>query len=411
MTRQVVSPLAAPVLLLSAGSEVITLSLVEELARAGAPIALAAFGRTSLLARSPRLHAYREITWPDAPERAVRALSDWLGPIAERARAPLVAFATDDAVLRLLLEQRRELEPYVLVPRAHALAMSGLDKAELFEFLRAHGAAELSPPSCVLDSLADLPGAIERLGPELVLKPALKPYRVELALDRAGRKLLASWEYETSQAFQRALAASWDFSPRWLAQARMHAPPEGEAVVYVVRVPGGETRLVSAVARWKHPPVGGTGCVVETLPNPELEAAARRLAELIDLRGLAELEYLIDDSGSFKLLDVNARPWLQVALAGVAGLPVAALTWQALAGGALELPPDPTGRSRSWVMPERLLLSLVAGGPGSRFAAARRALGYVLRADYVPVHQSALGGVRRAWYGRMLRALLRRLNG
>lgn len=404
------SPVDAPVLLLSAGSEVITLSLVEELARAGAPIALAAFGQTSLLARSSCLYAYCEIAWPDTPEHAVRALIDWLGPIVERAGAPLVAFATDDAVLRLLLEHRRELEPYLLVPRAHALSMSGLDKAELFEFLCAQGAAELAPPSCVLQSLAELPAAIARLGPELVLKPALKPYRIDLALDRAGRKLLATWEYETAESFRRALADSWDFSPRWLAQARLHAPPDGEAVVYVIRVPGGETRLVSAVARWKHPPVGGTGCVVETLPNPALEAAARRLAELIDLQGLAEFEYLVDDSGSFKVLDVNVRAWLQVALAGVAGLPVAALTWRALAGGTLELPPDPTGRSRSWVMPERLLLSLVAGSPSSRFVAARRALGYVARADYVPVHHSALGGVRRAWYGRMLRALLRRLR-
>lgn len=401
-----------PVVLLSAGSEVITVSLVEELREAGAPIAVVSFGRHSLFADAPYLAAYVELAWEDDSARVAEALLAFTRPLAQRAQGRLVVFATDDAVLRLLMDHRALLEETLCVPRAKALVMGGLDKAEFFEFLARHGLAELGAPTLVLKSPVEVEKALRELGPEIVVKPALKPYQSELALDVTGRKLLASWEYPSVEAFGAAVSSQWPFSERWIAQPRLATPEGGEAVVWVVRVASGEVRLLSAVAGWKHPPVGGTGCWVQTRPNAVIEEAGRRLAEIIELNGLAEFEFLSDSSGKFRVLECNARPWLQVALARVSGLPVAAMTWRAFSGGEpVPLPPNPPARARSWVMVERLLLSVASGAAGPRRAALRRVLGLVRDADYVAMYGTALPGIRGAWLRRMSRAVLRRALG
>jgi hypothetical protein len=402
-------PEPRPVVLLSAGSEVITVSLVEELREAGAPIALVSFGRPSLFADTPYLAAHVEIPWEPDSARVAEALLAFTRPLARSSQGRLVVFATDDAVLRLLMDHRLLLEETLYVPRANALAMGGLDKAEFFEFLARRGLGELGAPTLVLKSPAELEQALRELGPEIVVKPALKPYRSDLALDVTGRKLLASWEYASVEAFAAALSSQWGFSERWIAQPRLATPAGGEAVVWVVRVASGEIRLLSAVAGWKHPPVGGTGCWVQTRPNAMLEEVSRRLADAIELNGLAEFEFLSDESGTFRVLECNARPWLQVALARASGLPVAAITWRALSGGEpMPLPPSPSPRARSWVMVERLLLSVATGAAGPRSEALRRVLGLVRDADYVAIYGTSLRGIRRAWVGRMLRALARR---
>jgi hypothetical protein len=213
-----------PVVLLSAGSELITVSLVEELREAGAPIALASFGRRSLFADTPYLAAYVEIPWGADSARVAEALLAFTRPLARSSRGRLVVFATDDAVLRLLMDHRLLLEETLCVPRANALAMGGLDKAEFFEFLARRGLGELGARTLVLKSPAELEQALRELGPEIVVKPALKPYRSELTLDVSGRKLLASWEYTSFEAFAKALSSQWAFSERWIAQPRLATP-------------------------------------------------------------------------------------------------------------------------------------------------------------------------------------------
>jgi D-aspartate ligase len=401
-------PAPAPVVLLSAGSEVTTVALVEELREAGAKIVLASFGQRSLFAGSPHIKAYVEIAWPDDPRRAAEAVLAFTRPLAAASQAKLVAFATDDAVLRMLHEYRADLEETLCVPRAAGLSRGGLDKAELADFLIQQGLGDLVPATVVLDAASELERAIEKLGPELVVKPAHKPYRADLALDATGRKLLASWEYRSSADFCRALERNWAFSDRWIAQARLHPPRDGEVVLWIVRSDSGDMVAISAEARWKHPTVGGTACHVETRANPEAERVGRRLAEAIDLRGLAEFEFMLDPSGGLRMLDCNVRPWLQVGLARAAGLPVAALTWQSLSGRrALPVGFKSNGGTYSWIMIERLLLSVLAGSAGARLPAMIRVLGLTYRADYVAVHGTTLSGVRRAWAVRMLGAVAR----
>ena len=60
-----------------------------------------------------------------------------------------------------------------------------------------------------------------------------------------------------------------------------------------------------------------TGTLVESAEQPGVEALARRAAELLDYAGIAEVEILHDEaSGENFLIEINARPWQQFALAG-----------------------------------------------------------------------------------------------
>ena len=60
----------------------------------------------------------------------------------------------------------------------------------------------------------------------------------------------------------------------------------------------------------------GAGVYVELSPNLEVEALARRVAELLDYYGMGEMEILYSqDDGRYYLIEFNVRPWLQYSLA------------------------------------------------------------------------------------------------
>jgi predicted ATP-grasp superfamily ATP-dependent carboligase len=62
------------------------------------------------------------------------------------------------------------------------------------------------------------------------------------------------------------------------------------------------------------------GSYVELAPQPDVESLARRVATALDYFGIGEAEILRDDAtGRLFLIEVNARPWLQYALAPASG--------------------------------------------------------------------------------------------
>lgn len=82
------------------------------------------------------------------------------------------------------------------------------------------------------------------------------------------------------------------------------------------------SEILSFVARKVRPPADwcATGTCVELSPNAEVEALARRAIEALDYFGIGEVEILhsLDDGRSY-LVEINARPWVQYALATASG--------------------------------------------------------------------------------------------
>lgn len=93
----------------------------------------------------------------------------------------------------------------------------------------------------------------------------------------------------------------------------------------------------------QHPPLLGTARLTETVDVPELVPGSVRLLHELGYQGVAQVEYKRDPrDGSFRLMEVNLRPWRWIGLATASGvnLPLAAHRW-ALTG----LPPvETTGK-------------------------------------------------------------------
>ena len=120
-------------------------------------------------------------------------------------------------------------------------------------------------------------------------------------------------------------------------------------VVVQQLIPGGGESQFSYAALWRQgQPVaeftarrtrqypvdfGYTSTYVEVVDVPEIVAAARRLLGSIGHQGLVEIEFKRDArDGTFKLLDVNPRPWSWFGLAAAAGIDLGALAWQSANG-------------------------------------------------------------------------------
>jgi predicted ATP-grasp superfamily ATP-dependent carboligase len=97
---------------------------------------------------------------------------------------------------------------------------------------------------------------------------------------------------------------------------------------------------------------------VETIEQPEVEAAARRLIVALRYTGLIEVELKRDPrDGRYKLLDLNPRVWGWHSLGQRAGVDFPYLQWQLIRGESV-----PELRARTGVRWVRMLTDLPAAG-------------------------------------------------
>ena len=94
-----------------------------------------------------------------------------------------------------------------------------------------------------------------------------------------------------------------------------------------------------------HPPQVGTGCLVETVHEPELEALAADVLRRIGFRGIANMNFKRHAvTGAWLLLEINPRVSHWNILASRAGVNLPWLAWRDLTGaGPVALPPRRVG--------------------------------------------------------------------
>jgi len=92
---------------------------------------------------------------------------------------------------------------------------------------------------------------------------------------------------------------------------------------------------------------GFTSSFVETIAQPDVEAAACRFLRSLDYSGLVEIEFKYDARDArYKILDVNTRAWTWIALGVAAGVDFADLQWRLARGERLA--PVAACRDASW---------------------------------------------------------------
>lgn len=173
--------------------------------------------------------------------------------------------------------------------------------------------------------------------------------------------------------FSRAKVVRADDRDAFIAAYRDAVGQIGlDNVVVQQFIPGGGESQFSYAALWWHGlpvaefaarrarqyPVdfGYTSTFVEVVEAPAVMAAARRLLESIGHHGLVEIEFKRDArDGSFKLLDVNPRPWSWFGLAAAAGVDLGAMLWQSANG--LPVVPAEARQGAAWMYLVRDMVS------------------------------------------------------
>lgn len=392
------------VAVLSGGSEVVSTSLVEELLDGGFRPAIIAMRQDSILQDLANHLPFKVLTWPpDYLESCASELVEYLrdfGAIKER---PIPIFATEDGGLRFLLEMREYIEPWGVFGRARCLQFGGLDKAELFTKLNRPGCAEFIAPFRIAKTIDEAIDSVVYFSNDAVIKPALKPFSMRMS--GMTSKAFMSRDFANVNIMRKALQQAWPLSQEWIIQQRLMLPSKGETVVWAVRDADGNTYCMAANEVWKQPREGGTGCWVQLTTEPDnLFERACAVLEILNFIGVCEFEFMIDQNGQWKILEINPRPWLQVGLPFRAGVPMVSAAAKILYG---EIFPElPSARLCSWVNLERLLLAALSGEQGFRFKALQTAWCAWNDSEAIAIYDTALKGVRRRWILRIFRQII-----
>lgn len=354
------SPSPAELLIVSGGSEIVSLALAEAAYLAGIPYAVFALVPHSLLQGVPGCVAFVELApllgaWPALGDGFLHALAR----LERSDAAPLAILPTDDGSLRLLNECRDQVLRYGEFPRARSLQMGGLDKAEVLEMAISKGVDASLAPSSILVNVEETVTAFEVFGTDAVFKPALKPIDMDLSgMGGRGEKVITRRDKDESLAsVQARLQRAWGLSERWIAQPRLQVGAGIERSVCAIRSAVGTIRACQVVEQAKYPQIGGTAYWVATESCRDLVPQAESLLAALDVVGVCELSYLPDAVGRGQMIELNPRPWLQIGLLEHAGYSAITSTVAALRGYEIEvLPLEPL--SREWVQLERAILAL-----------------------------------------------------
>jgi len=250
---------------------------------------------------------------------------------AVRAEDYEVVFCIYDVGLLVLSRRRAEVAPAIVPYAAHEIVERSFDK---LAFTQAALAAGLAVPRTEEANEASL--AAWR-GPVVV-----------------KARLHAPTRFETRPFDSAAEAAPFAAELRGDgAQPLLQERVSGQlgAVVIVVDRAGEVIAEVQQRCERSWPAGAGVTARASTIvPDPELSERIRVLVRELEWFGLAEIEYLLDDHRVPRFTDFNGRFYGGIALAGHAGVNVAA-AWARLATGrpVTPLPPQRIGAHFQWL--------------------------------------------------------------
>jgi predicted ATP-grasp superfamily ATP-dependent carboligase len=250
---------------------------------------------------------------------------------AVRAGGYEIVFCNYDVGVLVLSRRRAEIAPAIVPYAAHEIVERSFDK---LAFTRAAQAVGLAVPKT--EEANDETLAAWR-GPVMVKARIHAPTR-----------------YETRRFESAELAAPHAAELRARgAQPLLQECITGQlgAVVVVVDRNGDVAAEVQQRCDRSWPAEAGVTARARTIePDAELSARVGELVRQLEWFGLAEVEYLLDDRGVPRFTDFNGRFYGGIALAGHAGVNVAA-TWARLATGrpVAPLAPQRVGACFQWL--------------------------------------------------------------
>lgn len=231
-----------------------------------------------------------------------------------------VVFPTRDDDVLFLDRFRAELEQrFVLVIPQAPVIEACLDKWKTYEFALRAGVA--APQSWVVESAEEIASLAGVLRFPCVLKPvaAHEWRRGENWEAVGGRKAIGIAGLEELLAEYATISKA---GKRVLIQEMI--PGGDEALVIQACYLDRQSDFIAGFNTQKlvqTPENFGTGCIVRSADYPELLNPSLRLLREMRYTGIAEVEYKRDSTdGSYKLIEINPRPWDQHRLGKSCGM-------------------------------------------------------------------------------------------
>jgi predicted ATP-grasp superfamily ATP-dependent carboligase len=249
-----------------------------------------------------------------------QAAAKYLVRLAAEFESRPVLFPTRDDDLILLDSYRSELSPlYRLVVPPSPVLHACLDKWQTYQ--RAAEAKVPTPRSWRVANPGDLSASISEIAFPCIVKPLSSHiWRKRSNWAKVGgRKAIIVADCEGLLREYELLAQA---DPAVLIQEMILGGDDQlfVAACYLDK----DSNLVAGFAAQKllqYPRGSGTGCLVQSIADNGVLAAAYRLLRTMKYSGIAEVEFKWDShSRDFKLIEVNARPWDQHILGPACGV-------------------------------------------------------------------------------------------
>ncbi len=258
--------------------------------------------------------------------------------------------------------------------------------------------------------LVERPEALEAVSDAELQTMFIKPRDSQSFQREVGVK---GFRPATREGFQSRLTALLAAGHRLLLQEYVPGPASNHFFLDGFAGEGGEILALLVRRRLRMYPVDfGNSTFMVTVPPEEADGAVssvRRLLGSLRYRGIFSAEFKRDErDGTFRILEVNARPWWYVEFAARAGVDVVRLAYRA----ALGLPFEPPKRyevGRTMMYPYYDHPACRALVPG-RLAAHYRFLVDLVRADQAVFGWDDPGPALRNWGRRAPGIVARRLQ-
>jgi predicted ATP-grasp superfamily ATP-dependent carboligase len=250
--------------------------------------------------------------------------------------------AGDDGV-EFISQNRTWLEGlgYVPVEANDDVALGVLDKQRTFELAQLAGIE--APPTKAVSSVADASAVAEQIGFPCAIKPLhshrfAKHYSVKLFMADDAEELETILAHTTARGLEM------------LATGVVPGGDDSYCAYYTYIDPDGEPLFHFTKRKLRQWPIHfGLGTYFVTDHNPEVQELGLRFCREVGLRGLANLEFKRDSrDGRLKLIEVNHRFTAVNEIVRRAGIDIAALTYDHLAGRPVHKLPSYRSGVRIW---------------------------------------------------------------
>jgi D-aspartate ligase len=365
------SPVGSPSAALILGSDYRALGLVRSLGRKGVPVRVVASGDDRLASFSR--YSATTVEWPaDADERL-----EMLESLASANGKTWALFPSADHSAAFVAQHYEALaSQFALTTPPWDVLRWAYDKRLTHELASLAGVDY--PLTMYPGSRRDLEDA--ELPFPVILKPAFR----EEELNRFTSS--KAWQADDRQTLLRQYDEAVELVDPSVLMVQELVRGGGDAQLsYAALADSGRVlRSLTARRTRQYPPeFGKASTFVETIDDPGIGDASRRLIEASEFSGLVEIEFKVDRSSARTLLlDINPRVWGWQSLCARAGVDFPWLLWLALRGEEL-----PQAEARAGVRWIRLTTDLPTA---TKEVLRRRLSAKTYVSSLLPPHEGAI---------------------